>query len=322
VALVRELARRCDVVIDNFSPRVMANWGLDHAALRRLDPGLVVLSLSGFGASGPLADAVSYGPTLQAQTGFTWHMRHSGGSPAGWGFSYSDMVSGSCAALAVLAALHERNVTGRGRAIDLAQLEVLAAMIGPLLDRALAGHAVPDALGNRSPGDAAAPDGVYRCRDDGEGRARWCAIAVADDREWRRFAAAIGAPAWVDAPRFSTSADRLTHADELGRLVEAWTRSRTADAVMETLQAAGVAAGAVADARDLAADPQLNARGYWAVLPDGRIVDGIVARLSATPGAIVAPAPRLGQHTDEVLRDLLGMEQSAIDCLHADGLIR
>jgi len=322
VDLVRRLARTCDVVIDNFSPRVMANWGLDAASLRALDARLIVVNLSGFGASGPLAGAVSYGPTLQAQTGFTWHMRHPGGAPAGWGFSYSDMMSGYCAALATVAALCEREVSGLGRAVDLAQLEVMAACVGPLLDEALRGVSPADALGNRSPGGGAAPDGVYRCRDDEAGRERWCAIVVTSDDEWRSFAAAPGVPAWASEARFARAADRLANADALDRLVETWTRERRGEQVMATLQAAGVIAGLVADARDLAGDPQLAARDYWVSLPAGPTLDGIVPRLSATPGAVTSGAPRLGAHGAGVLRDLIGLEQSAIDQLCADGVIR
>jgi crotonobetainyl-CoA:carnitine CoA-transferase CaiB-like acyl-CoA transferase len=322
IALARALARRCDVVIDNFSPRVLVNWGLDHATLRRRTPRLIAVSLSGFGASGPLADAVSYGPTLHAQTGCTWHMRHPGGAPAGWGFAFSDMASGYCAALAVLAAVRAREVCGVGCAIDLAQLECLAAIIGPLLGDALRGAPIPDALGNRSPERAAAPDGVYRCGDDDSGRERWCAISVFDDVEWRAFTAAIGFPSWSNDRRFATLADRLEHRDELDRLVEVWTRARSPEAVMQTLQAAGVAAGLVADARDLATDPHLAARGYWARCSDGTILDGVLPRLSVTPGAVAAPGPRLGEHTDDVLRELLGMKQSAVDRLRRDAIIR
>jgi crotonobetainyl-CoA:carnitine CoA-transferase CaiB-like acyl-CoA transferase len=322
IALARALARRCDVMIDNFSPRVLVNWGLDHATLCRRTPRLIAVSLSGFGASGPLADAVSYGPTLHAQTGCTWHMRHPGGAPAGWGVAFSDMASGYCAALAVLAALWERAAQGGGRCIDLAQLECLAAMLAPLLRKALRGAPIPDALGNRSPEGAAAPDGVYRCGDDDSGRQRWCAISVFDDAEWHAFAAAIGSPPWSSERRFATPADRSAHRDELDRLVERWTRARSPEAVMHTLQAAGVAAGLVADARDLATDPQLAARGYWARCSDGTILDGVVPRLSHTPGAVAAPGPRLGEHTDDVLHELLGMEQSAIGRLRRDAIIR
>jgi crotonobetainyl-CoA:carnitine CoA-transferase CaiB-like acyl-CoA transferase len=231
-------------------------------------------------------------------------------------------VSGYCAALAVLAALSARGADGEGCAIDLAQLEVLATMVGSLLDAALAGAAIPDGLGNHAPDDAAAPEGVYRCRDDPMDGQRWCAITVHDDDDWRRFGAAIGAPSWSCAARLATAAGRRAHAAELDRLVTSWTRERSAADVMRTLQDAGIAAGLVADGRDLAADPQLTARSYWAELPGGVQVDGIVPRLSATPGAIVAPGPRLGEHTDEVLHELLTMEHSAIARLRTDGIVR
>lgn len=321
IALVRELACRCDVVIDNFSPRVMANWGLDAAALQAVAPHLIVLNLSGFGTSGPMAQQVSYGPTLQAQTGFTWHMRRPGGAPAGFGFSYSDMVSGYSAALAVIAALWRRGADGGGCALDLAQLEVLAAMLAPLLEMALGGGALPNALGSGAPDDGAAPYGVYRCRDEAGGD-RWCAIAIFGDDEWQRFTAAIGAPQWTQAPQFASAAGRRAAAAALDRHVESWTAGMTAAAVMQTLQAAGVAAGVVADATDLAADPQLAARGYWVGCPEGVQLDGVVPQLSATPGAVTAAAPRLGEHTDQVLRDLLAMAQSALDRLRRTGVIR
>jgi len=321
VELVRELARRCDVVIDNFSPRVMANWGLDAVALQDLAPHLVVLNLSGFGTSGPMAQQVSYGPTLQAQTGFTWHMRRPGGAPAGFGFSYSDMVSGYSAALAVVAALWRRASDGVGSAIDLAQLEVLATMLAPLLEMALRGDAIPDVLDSAVADGAAAPHGVYRCREEA-GRDRWCAIAIFGDDEWRRFIAALGAPQWAQAPQFASASGRRAGAAALDRHIESWTAGMTAAAAMQTLQAAGVAAGVVADATDLAVDPQLAARGYWVGCSDGIQLDGVVPRLSATPGAVVAAAPRLGEHTDQVLRDLLAMEQSALDRLRRTGVIR
>jgi crotonobetainyl-CoA:carnitine CoA-transferase CaiB-like acyl-CoA transferase len=321
LTLMRELACRCDVVIDNFSPRVMANWGLGAAALHALEPRLIVLNLSGFGADGPFANHVSYGPTLQAQTGFTWHMRRSGGAPAGFGFSYSDMVSGYCAALAVVAALWRRADSGVGCAIDLAQLEVLATMLAPLIDRVLAGGVIPDALVDAGADGAIAPHGVYRCRDEA-GRERWVALAVRDDAEWSRFAAAIGSPEWARTAQFDTAAARLANAGALDGLIEAWTSTRPAESVMQSVQQADIAAGVVADARDLLADPQLTARGYWVECRDGTQLDGVVPRLSATPGTVTASGPRLGEHTDEVLRDLLAMEQSALDRLRRDGVIR
>jgi crotonobetainyl-CoA:carnitine CoA-transferase CaiB-like acyl-CoA transferase len=336
-ALARRLAARCDVVIDNFSPRVMAQFGLDAAALRALHPGVLSVSLSGFGADGPYADRVSYGPTLQAQTGFTWHMRARGGAPAGWGFAYADMASGYAAALAVLSALLSR-AAGRegagllagpsrrsacGGRLDLAQLEIAAALIGPALAAARAGAAIDDAVGNDAPEGLTAPHGIYRCRDRAGGglaAQRWCAIVVFDDADWQRCAAVIG-DGWAQSAAFASAALRLQHAAELDAHLAAWTRVRGAEAVVAALQAAGVAAGLVADAADLRSDPQLAARRYWHAAPGGATLDGVIPRLSLTAGAIAAPAPRRGQHTEQLLRDLLGMEQSAVDRLKRDGVI-
>jgi len=168
---------------------------------------------------------------------------------------------------------------------------------------------------------AIAPHGVYRCRDE-TGRERWVALAVCDAAEWARFATAIGSPAWARTAPFATAAARLANAGALDGLIEAWTSTRPAESVMQSFQQAGIAAGVVADARDLRADPQLTARGYWVECRDGTQLDGVVPRLSATPGAVAASGPRLGEHTDQVLRDLLAMEQSALDRLRRDGVVR
>ena len=329
VSLARDLARRADVVIDNFSSRVMANWELDYPRLRAVRPDIIAVSMSGFGHTGPQKDHVSYGPTLQALSGYTLQMRHPGREPAGWGFSYSDMAAGYNAALAVLVALWHRQETGMGQFIDASQFESVTALIGtPLLELLVNGR-VTAALGNRSPERPAAPHGVYRCRDrcdDGPAGDRWCAICIFTEDEWHRFVDAIGRPPWTAAPRFRALADRLAHQDELDALVEAWTREHDPETIMHRLQQAGIAAGLVANARDLCVrDPQLQARRHWATVntPEGETAafDGVPARLSATPGFVAAPGPLLGEDSDEVLQSILGLEQSDLDRLRQDGVI-
>jgi crotonobetainyl-CoA:carnitine CoA-transferase CaiB-like acyl-CoA transferase len=320
--IVHGLALRSDVMIDNFSPRVLANWGLDHPALCVRAPRLIALSLSAYGATGPLANRVGYGPTVQAELGFTWHMRHRGGTPAGCGIALADTVSGYAAALAIAAAVRQRETTGVGRSLDLAELEIAATIIRPLLQAAREGGELPDAFGNDALDDSIAPHGVYRCRDAADGRQRWCAIAVRGDQEWRRFVDAIGAPQWTAATCFATVGDRRTHGSALDEHIAAWCRDRHVEAVVDALQRAGIAAGLVADANDLAADPQLATRGYWIALPGIAMLDGVVPRLSETPGQVTAPGARLGADTDAVLRDVLAMEQSALARLRADGVVR
>ena len=331
--LARQLITHSDIVVDNFSARVMCNWGLDYDNLRRLKPDIIQLNMSGFGHTGPQQDYVSYGPTLQALAGYTLLMRHPGGEPAGWGFSYSDMAAGYSGALAVLLALWHRRRTGQGQRIDLSQFENITALLGPCLLEALAHQdgSTPRAapVDNRSQEMPSAPHGVFRCADEpGDGTAgdRWCAVAVFGDDDWLRFRRALGSPEWTRDPRFATAAGRLRLIAELNAHVESWTHSRHAEDVMMHLQRAGIAAGVVANAADLCRrDPQLRARRYWIQLPtpDGEsvVLDGIPFTMSDTPGRVEAPGPLLGEHTDEVLQRVLGLDNNTIAALRAERIV-
>jgi crotonobetainyl-CoA:carnitine CoA-transferase CaiB-like acyl-CoA transferase len=320
--LARRLAATCDVVIDNFSARVMTNLGLDYEQLRQLRPDVVCVRMTGFGLSGPARDHVSYGPTLQAATGYTLLMAEPGQPPAGFGYSYSDLAGGNLGALAVLAAIWHRRRTGRGQLVDLAQLEAVASLVGPtLLARAVDGGA-SGPTGNRSQEAPAAPHGIYRCAGD----ERWLALTIFDDAEWARFARAIGQPAWTQDVRFATAVGRQRFADELDRLLGAWSGTQKAEDAMHLLQEAGVAAGLVANAEDLcAADPQLAARGHFVDVPTpegGRVrMDGPPFLLSDTPARVSGPGPLLGEHTDRVLAELLGLGDGELAALRADGII-
>jgi crotonobetainyl-CoA:carnitine CoA-transferase CaiB-like acyl-CoA transferase len=320
--LARRLVAGADVVIDNFSARVMRNWGLDYGGLQAIRPDIIAVSMSGFGLTGPHRDYVSYGPTLQALSGFTLLMREEGGEPAGWGYSYADMAGGAAAALATLAALHHKRRTGEGQLIDLAQFENACALIGPALLDFTANGRPARPFGNGSQERPGAPYGVYPCRGDD----RWCAITVFDDAEWQRLAAALGHPPWTAEPRFASLASRRAHAADLDRHLSAWTRARGAHDAMETLQRAGVAAGVVANAVDLCErNVQLAARGYCVRLatPEGEevVVDGVPFSLSITPGYVAAPGPLAGEHGERVLTEMLGIAPSEVTRLRAIGVI-
>lgn len=324
VALAKRLAAVSDVVIDNFSARVMRNWGLDYAGLKQLKPDVIAVSMSGFGHTGPHKDYVSYGPTLQALSGYTLQMRHPGSAPAGWGYSYADMTGGYSGALAVLAALWHRKRTGQGQFVDLSQFEAISSLVGPGLLDLLNRNTVSQPVGNRSQEAPAAPHGVYRCR----GEDRWCAIAVFSDEEWRSLCRVMGNPTWSAQPRFASLASRLQHREDLDRSVETWTRRLAPEAIAARLQAVGVAASVVANGEDLDRDPQLRAREYWARLPakqeDGRtdvVLDGPPFKLSRTPGYVAAPGPLLGEQTDDVLRRVLGLSAQQVADLKADRVV-
>lgn len=324
--LARRLAAMSDLVIDNFSARVMRSWGMDYASLVKVKPDIICISMSGLGHTGPRSSYVSYGPTLQALGGYTRLMADANGEPAGYGYSYADMSGGYTGALAALIALWHRRRTGRGQFIDLSQFEAVAGVIGPsLLDIAVNGREQQPPFYASQEGPAA-PHGVYRCRAlDGDDD-RWVAIAVRSQGEWERFAGAIGSPAWSSDPKFHTLYLRMKNREELDAHVTRWTRERSAEAAMATLGRAKVPAGAVSNGADMCArDPQLRERGFWPALthPDGSPsqVTGIPFKLSAGSGSVRTIAPEVGENNDYVLGDLLGLGRAEREELIAAGAV-
>ncbi len=314
IALAEGLVAISDAVVENFTPRVMANWGLDYTSLKKVKPDLVMLSLSAMGNSGPWRDYVGFGPTIQAFSGITYLTSFPGKPPLGLGTSYADHIAGLFGCLALLGALEYRQKTGEGQYIDLSQVEAMAGLLGSaILDYQLEGREV-EAVGNSS--TEAAPHGVYRCRGDD----RWCAIAVFTDEEWQGFKRALGNPPWAEDKNFITFSRRLKNKARLNRLVEDWTKKHTAEEVMALLQKQGVAAGVVQDASDLAKDPQLKERGFFVELGKTR-ADGVPVRLSRTPARYSRAAPTLGQDNDYVYKKLLGMSGGELARLRQQGIV-
>jgi crotonobetainyl-CoA:carnitine CoA-transferase CaiB-like acyl-CoA transferase len=326
VELARRLAAMSDIVIDNFSARVMRLWGMDYQSLVAVKPDIICISMSGLGHTGPRSSFVSYGPTLQALTGYTQLMAEADGTPAGYGYSYADMVGGYTGALAALIALRHRRRTGKGQFVDLSQFEAAAAVVGPtLLDISVNGR-TQSPLGYNSQEGPAAPHGVYKCRAlDGDDD-RWVAISVRTGPEWRRFVVAIGSPDWASDPKFRTLYMRMQNRGELDANVSRWTAERSAEDAMATLQRAGIAAGVVENGIDLCArDPQLKERGFWPPVSTNKgaitNVTGIPFKMSGGSGEVRTIAPEVGEDFDYVLGDLLGLGKSERDDLIADGAV-
>lgn len=326
LAIARRLAQISDIVMDNFSARVMRSWGMDFASLSVTRPEIICVSMSGLGHTGPRSNYVSYGPTLQALSGYTSLMADGNGEPAGYGYSYADMSGGYTGALAALIALWHRRRTGRGQFVDLSQFEAVTSVIGPaLLDIPVNGRE-QSPPGYRSQEHPAAPHGIYRCLPRGDDNDRWIAISVRGQAEWDRFVAALESPSWAHDPKFRTLYLRLRNSAELDAHVGRWAAGEHAEAAMQRLQEAGVAAGVVANGADMCArDPHLQARNFWgtATLPDGSVthVTGIPMKLSATPGSIRTPAPIIGEANDYVLGELLSISRAERDALIAEGAI-
>ncbi len=330
VELARALALQSDIVIDNFSARVMRGWGMDYLSLVAIKPDIICVSMSGLGHTGPRANYVSYGPTLQALSGFTAMMCDENGEPAGYGYSYADMAGGYTGALAALIALWHRRRTGKGQFVDLSQFEALASMIGPaLLDIAVNGRAQEAPLWASQEGPSA-PHGIYRCRPRADGNSidddRWIAISVRSHAEWERFVAAIGSPPWAADPRFRTIFLRMSNRRQLDEHVARWAAEQDAEEAMAVLQRYRVAAAVVSNGADLCArDPQLQSRGFWPSvrLPDGATtqVTGLPFKLSRTPGSVRTAAPEIGDDNDYVLGELLGLNRAERNALIAEGAV-
>ena len=317
IDIAKRLVAVSDVVAENFSGRVMPSWGLDYDSIRPINPGIIMLSMSGLGRTGPWKDRVSYGQTLQAWSGFTELTGFPDTDPSGPASAYSDAVGGMAGAQAVLLALIHRSRTGRGQWLDVSQFESLSSLLETLvLDMSVNGSdAVSIRTGNRLPHGGGAPHGAYRC----QGEDRWVVITVFTDEEWGAFVEALGNPQWAADPRFASVDARERNADALDAGVETWTTERTAEEAMSRLQAAGIAAGVVQSGADLSRDPQLKERAFFRRVPDHlgevRIIESAPYKLSRTPGAVTRGAPAFAADMTYVLRELLGMSDDEVeDC--------
>jgi benzylsuccinate CoA-transferase BbsF subunit len=305
IALTKRLVSLSDAVVENFTPRVMANWGLDYQNLKKIKPDIIMLSLSTMGATGSYRDYAGFGPTIQALSGLTRLTSYPGGPPLGPGTAYADHIAALFACLALLGALEYRRETGEGQHIDISQVEAMASLLG-------------DAF---VPVKETSFQGVYRCR----GEDRWCAVTIATDEEWRIFKEALGSPSWAGDKRFATLTNRLNNKEKLDELIEGWTKEHTAEEVMALLQKSGVAAGVVQSAADLANDPQLRERGFFIELdhPEvGKTVsDASPVRLSDTPARYTRAASLPGQDNDYVYGELLGLSKQEMAELRQRGVI-
>jgi benzylsuccinate CoA-transferase BbsF subunit len=307
--VVLKLTQVFDIVIENFSPRVMANWGLSYDKLKEVKPDLIMVSISAMGQDGPWKDFVAFGPTLQALSGLTYLTSFDEHVPMGIGYAYADPMIGLYATVAVLSALEHRDKTGQGQYIDISGFEAVCTLLGPALMDARINQreTIPD--GNRAAGTAAVPYGCYRCL----GTNQWCVIAVSSEDEWTALGQVLGHPAWMKEDKFSTVSGRKEHYEELDAKLEEWTTEQTSEEVVRLLQAAGIAAGVVQNAEDLARDPHLAAnRFFWSAEHPvlGKVFsDRSPIRMKGMEAIQWKAAPLLGADNRYVFRDLLGFSE-------------
>lgn len=323
--LLTRLIAVSDVVTENFAGGVFARLGFPYERLREIKPDIVYVSHSGFGSSGPYRDFRTWGPIVQAVSGLTFTSGLAGQPPAGWGFSYMDHLGAYAMAIAMLAALWHRDRTGEGQWVDLAGVEVGLSLTGPdILDHHLNGRS-PRAPGsvdsNRSESGTMAPHGIYPAR----GEDRWIAVACRDDLDWQRLAGEISQP-WADDELLATLPARLADQDALDARLSAWTAGFDNHELAARLVAAGVPASPVrTPAERIDGPPATPGWDLWPTVSHPDIgparVEGLPVHLSETDWSLRRGAPRLGEHNRFVLGDLLGVGESEVDQLTAEGVL-
>lgn len=310
--LVRELAAKSDAVLENFRPRVLDKLGLGEEELRKANPKLVIVQLPGFGSEGPKSGYGTWGFNLTAFSGMTYLWNHPEQKrPVGSQGVYPDHLGFVMAPTLMVAALLHSRRTGKGVTIDLAQIEATAYTLGATYLETSVNGDDPQPKGNHYA--LAAPHGCYPC----QGEDRWCVISARDEAEWRTFCRVIGRAELVSDPRFFTLADRLSHRAALDAVVEQWTRARSPEEVMASLQAAGVPAGVAQTGADLLKDPQLRHRNYFTAFADSPIGpfeiarSGIVFR-GMTEEPLRLPS-RFGADNEAILSELLGYDKATLE---------
>ena len=317
--LARKLLAEADVLVENFRPGTMERWGMGYEELSELNPGLVMVRVSGFGQTGPYRDQAGFGAIGEAMGG----IRHITGfpdlPPPRTGISLGDSLAATFGALGALTALYHREAhCGKGQVVDIGIYEgVLALMESTIPEYTLTGH-IRGRTGTVLP--FVAPSNIYPT-SDGD----YILIAGNADTVFRRLAKAVGYPEWAENERYATHHARGEHMEELDAMISEWTGERTGDEILEKMRDAGVPAGKVFTAKDMVEDPHYAARENIVEVEDSDIgpfpMQNVVPRLSGTPGKVRWTGPALGQHNDEVYGKIVGLSQEEREGLRERGVI-
>ena len=317
--VAKRLVAWADIVAESFGPGKMKAWGLDYEQLKKVKPDIIMYSSSQQGQTGPVATHPGFGTQLTSLAGLTYLTGWPDREPAMPYGAYTDTIAPRLGVSALIAALDYRRRTGKGQYLEISQYEAAIHFMAPLvLDYQTTGR-IAMRRGNRS--SVAAPHGVYPCHGDD----RWCAIAATTDEEWRTLCKVMSNPPWTKEEKFATLLGRKNNEDELDQLIAEWTGTLPAEDVMVRLQEAGVPAGVVETGDDLYSDPQLKYRQHFRTLEHPEIgnhsYNTPAFRLSKTPCQLTMPAPCLGQHTEYVCTEILGMSDEELVELLSQGVL-
>jgi crotonobetainyl-CoA:carnitine CoA-transferase CaiB-like acyl-CoA transferase len=328
-ALIRALVKHCDVFVENFKVGDMARYGLDYASLSALNPKLIYCSVTGFGQTGPYRERAGYDYAVQGMGGLmsvTGERDDLGGGPQKVGVAVADLFTGMYATVAILAALRHAERTGEGQQVDMALLDTQVAMLANLGSNYLVSGKVPGRAGNAHQNivpyqvfEVMAADGAPPEQRD------HLILAVGNDGQFAKFCAVAGHPEWAQNPRYAQNADRVRHRAELVPLLEAVMKTRNKATWLAALEAAKVPCGAINTLGEVFADPQIQERGMvttWEhpIQPGLKLVSSPI-KMSQTPVRQDLPPPLLGQHTEEVLSEVLGWSPAQQASLRSKGVI-
>jgi crotonobetainyl-CoA:carnitine CoA-transferase CaiB-like acyl-CoA transferase len=309
--LALALIAKSDIVVENFRPGRLEGWNLGYERLRAVNPRIVLVRISGYGQTGPYREKAGYGNVSESMGGLRYVTGFPDRPPVRVGVSLGDSLASLQAAFGALLALRVAEHTGEGQIVDVAITEAVFAVTEGMLTEYAHNGVIRERAGNKLL--RAAPSNVYQTGDG-----KWIAIGGNGENVFRRFVAAMGIPELARDARFVDNRARVAHHETLDELIGTWTAAHTLAEIQQTLDAAGVPAGPVMSIADIAADPQFQARGMIARVPDARLPEGavmmpgIVPRLSETPGQITSTGGELGADNQAVFRDLLGLDAAAL----------
>jgi crotonobetainyl-CoA:carnitine CoA-transferase CaiB-like acyl-CoA transferase len=318
--ILKRLIAKSDIFIENNAYGVVKRLGLGYEEVSEVKPDIIMISMPGFGNSGPYRDRVALGRHLECIAGHTMLRGYRDADPT-WTTEvyHCDASAGGIAAFAALTALHYRQRTGKGQFVDVAQVETIVPQLGEFVMDYVMNSRLQEPLGNRDPW--AAPCGLYPCR----GEDRWVAITVFTDEEWQGLVRAMGSPSWSEDRRFSSTTDRWRHQDDLDAHIAEWTQERDDYEVMRLLQAEKVAAGALMDEKDCYSDPHVRERGFFEQVDHAEcgthLYPGVLWKMSGTPLHIRKPPCRLGGDNEYVYKTLLGVSDQEYSELEREGHI-
>lgn len=315
--LLRDLIRKGDVVVENFRPGTLDKLGFSWEEIHRLNPAVVFASLSGFGQTGPRKDEPGFDVVIQGEGGIMSITGEPDGPPSKFGASIADITAGMLAAQGILLSLYHREKTGVGQMVDVGMLDGQVALLTYHANNYFGTGKLPPRRGNKHP--SITPYETYECKDG------YFNLGVGNDSLWRRFCDAMGLGGIKEDPKFAVNKDRVDNRLELQEILDAFFAEKTVRETLETLRGAGIPCGPINNLEQVLSEPQILAR-EMVVDVDVPVagptkVTGVPIKLSETPGAVRTPPPTLGQHTEEVLESVLGMDEAQRNALREEGVV-